>query len=248
MAEKDPTAPHGLKLALEDYPHAADGLLLWDAIEDFVDEYISIYYDDSKQIQEDRELQTWWHEIRTVGHQDKEDEPWWPVLETKTDLVNVVSTMIWTCSCHHAAANFGQYSYAGYMPNRPAHVRRFIPEEGEAEWEEFLKHPERFLLSMLPDRPNATVQMLVTACLATHSRDEEYLGERKPHWTGDHAALRAFAKFSKAIEAAEREMQSRNSNPKLKVRHGAGVIPYDLLQPKSGPGITGRGVPNSITI
>ncbi|KAL0371163.1 UNVERIFIED_CONTAM: Linoleate 13S-lipoxygenase 2-1, chloroplastic [Sesamum angustifolium] len=32
MAVEDPTAPHGLKLTIEDYPYANDGLLIWDAI------------------------------------------------------------------------------------------------------------------------------------------------------------------------------------------------------------------------
>lgn len=248
MAEEDPTAPNGVRLTVEDYPHAQDGLSLWNAIETFVGEYLDIYYTDSEQVQGDTELQAWWREIRTVGHKDKENEPWWPSLDTKAELVRVLCTIIWTCSCHHASVNFGQYTYAGFMPNRPVHARRFIPEEGGDDWEEFLQNPDKFLLSMLPDQPNSTVQMLVTASLATHSRDEEYIGVRKQHWTGDERALKAFEKFSKAIDEVQDEIDRRNRDPNLKLRRGAATIPYLLLRPTSEPGITGQGVPNSISI
>ncbi|KAK9231775.1 hypothetical protein WN943_022015 [Citrus x changshan-huyou] len=58
IAVPDPTQPDGLKLLIEDYPYAADGLLIWSAIEDW-----------------------------------------------------------------HAALNFGQCPYGGYVPNRPPLMR-----------------------------------------------------------------------------------------------------------------------------
>ncbi|KAH1087361.1 hypothetical protein GYH30_018769 [Glycine max] len=32
VAVKDPSAPHGVRLLIEDYPYASDGLEIWDAI------------------------------------------------------------------------------------------------------------------------------------------------------------------------------------------------------------------------
>ncbi|KAK6164233.1 hypothetical protein DH2020_001097 [Rehmannia glutinosa] len=68
MAVEDPNAPHGLKLTIEDYPYASDGLLLWDAIKQWVTDYVTYYYPEANLIQSDTELQAWWTEIRTVGH------------------------------------------------------------------------------------------------------------------------------------------------------------------------------------
>ena len=119
MAVEDPTAEHGLKLSIEDYPFANDGLILWDAIKQWVRDYVNHYYPDSSLAESDKELQDWWTEVRTKGHADKKDEPWWPVLKTPDDLVNVLTTIIWVAAGHHAAVNFGQYVYAGYFPNRP---------------------------------------------------------------------------------------------------------------------------------
>ncbi|KAG5517632.1 hypothetical protein RHGRI_038133 [Rhododendron griersonianum] len=116
MAVEDPTAPHGLKLTIEDYPYASDGLLLWDAIKQWVTDYVKHYYPDSALVESDKERQAWWTEIRTVGHADKKDESWWPKLKTVDVLVGILTTMIWVTSGHHSAVNYGQYDFAGYFP------------------------------------------------------------------------------------------------------------------------------------
>ena len=36
-------------------------------------------------------------------------------------------------SAHHAAVNFGQYGYTGYMPNKASYVAHAIPEKGTKE-------------------------------------------------------------------------------------------------------------------
>ena len=56
-----------LKLLLEDYPYADDGMLLWNAVEKWVGSYLALYYDDSvddKKVANDVELQAWWTEIK----------------------------------------------------------------------------------------------------------------------------------------------------------------------------------------
>ncbi|GFZ20737.1 lipoxygenase 2 [Actinidia rufa] len=124
MAVEDPTAPHGLKLTIEDYPFANDGLILWDAIKQWVTDYVNHYYPDASLVESDHELQKWWTEIRTVGHGDKKDEPWWPKLKSPEDLIGILTTMIWVASGHHSAVNFGQYDFAGYFPNRPTIAKK----------------------------------------------------------------------------------------------------------------------------
>ncbi|KAL2937417.1 Linoleate 13S-lipoxygenase 2-1 chloroplastic, partial [Bienertia sinuspersici] len=114
MAVEDPSAPHGLKLIIEDYPYASDGLELWSILKKWVTDYVNHYYLDPTLVKSDEELQAWWTEVRNVGHGDKKDEPWWPNLETPQDLIHIITTIIWVTSGHHAAANFGQFDYAAY--------------------------------------------------------------------------------------------------------------------------------------
>ncbi|GMH00077.1 hypothetical protein Nepgr_001916 [Nepenthes gracilis] len=251
MAVKDPSAPHGLKLTIEDYPYANDGLLLWDSIKQWVTDYVNHYYPEPCLIESDQELQAWWTEIRTTGHADKKDEPWWPSLKTPEDLVGILTTMVWVASGHHAAVNFGQYAYAGYFPNRPTIARTKMPTEDptEEEFKFFLAKPEVALLKCFPSQIQATKVMAVLDVLSNHSPDEEYLGEQtEPSWAAEPDINAAFERFSGRLKEMEGIIDQRNQDLTLKNRSGAGIVPYELLKPFSKPGVTGMGVPTSISI
>ncbi|XP_047317980.1 linoleate 13S-lipoxygenase 2-1, chloroplastic-like [Impatiens glandulifera] len=251
LAVEDPSAPHGLKLAIEDYPFANDGLLIWDAIKQWVTDYVNFYYPESKLVQDDTELQSWWEEIKTVGHGDKSGETWWPELNTQDDLIGILTTIIWVPSGHHAAVNFGQYPYAGYFPNRPTIARTKMPSEiQESEyWKNFIANPIGALLQCFPSQQQATTVMAVLDVLSNHSVDEEYIGGKiEPSWEEEGVIKAAFERYSRRVKEIEGIIDARNLDLSLKHRSGAGVVPYELLKPFSKPGVTGMGVPNSISI
>ncbi|CAH1441948.1 unnamed protein product [Lactuca virosa] len=251
MAVEDPTEPHGLKLTIEDYPFANDGLLLWDAIKQWVTSFVNNYYPQERLVASDEELQAWWHEIRTVGHGDKKDEPWWPQLKTQDDLIGIVSTIIWVASGQHSAVNFGQYEYSGYFPNRPTIARTKMPNDDptDKEWQAFLDRPEAVLLKCFPSKSQATKVMAILNVLSAHSSDEEYIGKNvEGPFEVEPAIKAACEEFRQRILEMEGIINSRNADHNLRNRSGAGVLPYKLLEPFSEPGVTGKGVPNSISI
>lgn len=251
MAVEDPTAPHGLKLTIEDYPYANDGLLLWDAIKQWVTDYVAHFYQESSLVLSDTELQAWWTEIRTVGHGDKKDEPWWPDLKTPEDLIGILTTIIWVASGHHAAVNFGQFDFGAYFPNRPTIARTQMPTEDpdDEEKQQFLERPEEFLLKCFPSQVQATVVMAILDVLSNHSPDEEYIGEQiQPYWADDKVLKAAFERFNGRLKEIEGMIDGRNADTSLMNRAGAGVVPYELLKPYSEAGVTSKGVPNSISI
>ncbi|KAF8393629.1 hypothetical protein HHK36_021874 [Tetracentron sinense] len=250
VAIADPSQPHGLKLLIEDYPYASDGLLVWSSIEKWVGTYVNRYYPDSGSIRDDTELQAWYSESINVGHADLRHESWWPTLANVDDLISILTTLIWLVSAQHAALNFGQYPYGGYVPNRPPLMRRLVPDENDPEYANFLADPQRFFLTSMPSLLQATKYMAVVDSLSTHSPDEEYIGERQQPsiWSGDAEIIDAFYGFSAEIGRIEKEIERRNGDPSLRNRCGAGVLPYELLAPSSEPGVTCRGVPNSISI
>eukprot|EP00246_Nothoceros_aenigmaticus_P002326 TRINITY_DN13175_c0_g1_i4.p1 TRINITY_DN13175_c0_g1~~TRINITY_DN13175_c0_g1_i4.p1 ORF type:complete len:416 (+),score=55.37 TRINITY_DN13175_c0_g1_i4:302-1549(+) len=249
MAEvtDDPSCPGGVKLVIEDYPYAKDGLEIWDAIARWVKTYVQIIYEGSDEaVQGDSELQAFWHEAVTVGHGDLADQAWWPKLDSVSSLESVLTSLIWTAGPKHAAVNFGQYAYAGYMPNRCSMVRRLIPEEGSSEHQEVLADPEKFLLSALATESVTAISLLTTEVLSNHSVDEEYLGQRSAsNWTSNPAVQAAFAVFGEEIKAIGKRIKQRNADSSLFHRRGPANVPYTLLYPTSTPGVTGRGVPNS---
>lgn len=251
MAVEDPTAPHGVKLTIDDYPYATDGLLLWDTIKEWVTDYVTHYYTESSLVESDNELQQWWTEIRMLGHGDKKDEPWWPELKTQDDLIKICTTIIWVASGHHAAVNFGQFDFAGYFPNRPTTARINMPTEDpdDNEKAKFMDRPEEFLLDCFPSQAQATKVMAILDVLSTHSPDEEYIGEEiQPYWAENNIIKAAFERFSGKLKQIEGIIDARNADTNCKNRAGAGVVPYELLKPYSGPGVTGQGIPNSISI
>jgi len=81
MAVKDISAPHGLRLAIEDYPYVVVGLEIWNALNMWVRDYVSLYYSEDDAVQQDTELQTWWKEVVEKGHGDLKAAQW-PKLQT----------------------------------------------------------------------------------------------------------------------------------------------------------------------
>ncbi|GAY49890.1 hypothetical protein CUMW_122500 [Citrus unshiu] len=251
MAAEDPCSPHGLKLTIEDYPYAKDGLDLWDILKKWVTDYVNHYYPNQSLVESDEELQAWWTEIRTVGHGDKEDEPWWPVLKTPQDLIETITTIIWVTSGQHAAVNFGQYTYAGYFPNRPAITRLNMPDEDKSNeiWKIFNEKPDNALLHTFPNPTQATKVMLILSLLSCHSPDEEFLGkDMEPAWGEDPEIKVAFEEFRGRLMELEGTINERNGDINLKNRNGAGVVPYNLLKPFWKDGDKEKGVPYSISI
>ena len=251
---EDSTQPNNIRLLIKDYPYAVDGLAIWSAIENWVNDYCSIYYANDAAVQTDEELQAWWKEIREVGHGDKKHETWWPVMHNLSTLVQTCTTIIWIASALHAAVNFGQFPYAGYLPNRPTVSRRFMPKPGTKEYKELEVNPDRAFLRTITNQWQTLLGVSLIEVLSRHSSDEVYLGQRdSAEWTKDQKALEAFRKFGDRLINIEYNIKAMNENPGMKNRTGPVEMPYTLLYPNTSDfsregGLTGRGVPNSISI
>ncbi|KAH9301871.1 hypothetical protein KI387_013454, partial [Taxus chinensis] len=255
VAVVDDSMPHGLKLMIEDYPYAVDGLEIWSAIQTWVGEYLSIYYSSDELVRGDTELQAWWHEIRNVGHADKKEETWWFNMETIAELEKTLTTIIWVASALHAATNFGQYAYSGYMPNRPAVSRRFIPEEGTEDFEELVNSRDTAFLKTVSNKFQATMGMSIIEILSRHSTDEVYLGQSaSPRgWTCEERVLNAFDRFGGRLMEIEKNISERNEDKAFNNRRGPAQVAYTLLYPNTSDvsgkgGMTGKGIPNSVSI
>uniref|UniRef100_A0A0A0LLR6 Lipoxygenase n=1 Tax=Cucumis sativus TaxID=3659 RepID=A0A0A0LLR6_CUCSA len=249
MAIEDSNSPHGLRLVIEDYPYAVDGLEIWSAIKTWVTDYCSFYYKTDEAVRNDPELQSWWKELREEGHGDKKDEPWWPKMQNIEELIDTCAIIIWIASALHAAVNFGQYPYAGYLPNRPTISRKFMPEEGTPEYKELETNPEKAFLRTITAQLQTLLGIASIEILSRHSSDEVYLGQRdSPKWTADKEALDAFEKFGKKLAEIEDGITKRNEDLTLRNRVGPVFMPYTLLYPSSEEGLTGKGIPNSVSI
>ncbi|KAK8709596.1 hypothetical protein V6N13_060610 [Hibiscus sabdariffa] len=233
MAVPDSSSPHGLKLMIKDYPYAVDGL----------------------EICQTRRRAP----IMVVGDQKRrprrsENSSWWPEMNTTADLIQTCTIIIWIASAFHAAVNFGQYPYAGYLPNRPTVSRRFMPEPDTDEYEELKKDPDLAFLKTITAQFQTLLGVSLIEVLSRHSTDEIYLGQRDTaEWTTDDEPLAAFERFGKKLVEIEKRIMERNSDGRLKNRAGPVKMPYMLMYPNTSDysregGLTGKGIPNSISI
>ncbi|XP_058745333.1 linoleate 9S-lipoxygenase-like [Vicia villosa] len=250
VAVEDPASPHGLRLLIEDYPYASDGLEIWDAIKSWVEEYVNFYYKSDAAVAQDYELQAFWKEVVEVGHGDLKDATWWFKMQTRAELIEACTILIWIASALHAAVNFGQYPYGGYILNRPTKSRRLMPEKGSAEYDELSKNFQKAYLKTITPKKDALTDLTILEVLSRHASDEQYLGQRNEGelWTSDSLPLEAFKRFGRKLAEIEQKLVERNNDESLRNRYGPVKMPYTLLYPSSEEGLTCRGIPNSISI
>lgn len=175
-------------------------------------------------------------------------------MHTVKELTKTCTTVIWVASALHAAVNFGQYPYAGYLPNRPTVSRQPMPEPGTETYEELKENPDKVFLKTITSQLQTILGISLIEILSRHSSDEVYLGQRDtPEWTSDEKALDAFDRFRERLIRIEDRIKSMNADPSLKNRNGPVKFPYTLLYPNTSDeskigGLVPKGIPNSVSI
>jgi len=96
---------------LPDYPYRDDALLVWNAISRWVGEYVAAYYANDADVTGDYELKAWATELAQSG-KIKGFRP----ITSRSQLVTVVTAIIFNVSAQHAAVNFPQSSTMTYAP------------------------------------------------------------------------------------------------------------------------------------
>ncbi|MGK7912523.1 MAG: lipoxygenase family protein [Synechococcus sp.] len=131
------------------YPYRDDALLIWDAIHDWVEAYITIYYATDEAVQADDRLQNWAQEVvafdggRLYGFGDAEDG----AITSVAYLVDAVTMIIFTASAQHAAVNFPQKGIMSFVPAMPTAgyypAEKIGPETTEEDWFKLLPPMEQ---------------------------------------------------------------------------------------------------------
>jgi arachidonate 15-lipoxygenase len=102
------------------YPYRDDGKLIWDAIHQWVKEYLDVFYTSDKSVEADASLQNWARELHELGHCNIGEELEGSIrIKTLDYLVEAISTIILTASAQHAAVNFSQSGLMTYAPAFP---------------------------------------------------------------------------------------------------------------------------------
>jgi arachidonate 15-lipoxygenase len=135
--------------ALPDYPYRDDALLVWNAIAQWVGDYVATYYLSDADVTGDYELKAWATELATSGKVHG-----FRAITTRAQLIDVLTAIIFNASAQHAAVNFPQYSVMTYAPFSAGTEGTPAPAgsagQNEASWSQ-----------MLPSRLAAQEQILL---------------------------------------------------------------------------------------
>ncbi|BAY73714.1 lipoxygenase [Nostoc linckia NIES-25] len=203
---------------LPEYPYRDDGLLIWNAIHQWVRAYLSSYYISEQQILADQALQNWAKELisQQGGRLQNFGEDASGRIKTLDYLVDAVSTIIFTASAQHAAVNFAQGELMSYAPAFP--LASYSPAPTNP-------HEQGDFMSMLPSLEQARTQLKVTYLLGSVYYTQ--LGQySNSYFKSKPQISSALATFQNQLKAIEQEITKRNRTR---------IMPYKFLLPSQIP-------------
>lgn len=208
---------------LPNYPYRDDGLLIWNAIYEWVASYLTLFYADDSSVQNDAVIQAWIQDLTApdggqmtgIGERATEDSP--VTIQTLTYLIEAVTLIIFTASANHAAVNFPQASFMTYMPNMPLAGYREAPKTT-------VGISEQDYLDLLPPLCQAESQMNMTYLLG--SVYYTTLGNYGKSYFSDNRVQDLLKVFHEKLFDIELEIAARNE---------ARPIEYDVLRPSRIP-------------
>lgn len=196
-----------------DYPYRDDALLVWKAIEGWVEDYASVYYNDDAAVRADAELQAWIGDLVSPqaaglsGLGQTEDGT--TGLFTFDYLVQVLTMVIYTASAQHAAVNFPQRTEMAYSPAMPlaAYAPPPLRTSGPAS--------ERETLDTLPPLEAALLGLATLTGLGGvyFTRLGEYdrhQGLKAPQYFSNPRVQQALEAFQGELARIERQIGERN--------------------------------------
>lgn len=206
---------------LPDYPYRDDALLVWQAIHEWVQGYVGLYYADDAAVAADTELAAWTQDIAGEG-QLKGFGP----VQTRHQLVDCLAMVLFTASAQHAAVNFPQ-----------AAVMEFAPAVTGALWQapplEQHGHSRHEWLAAMPPSNLALKQLEVLYLLGSlHYRPlGTYLSRDFPYpaWFTDPKVTAnegPLVRFQAALMQVEERIAERNAERR---------VAYPFLLPSKVP-------------
>jgi len=142
---------------LPGYLYRDYGFMVWDALKRYTASVIDQIYKRDEDVKNDIDLQRWAFEIGSVDMGNLKGFP--DHFHTKKDLIETVTTFIFTASAQHSAVNFGQFDFYGFIPYRPLALTQPMPENVRTiTWE--------YVMSALPNLKRTLDQMTITYLLS----------------------------------------------------------------------------------
>lgn len=198
------------KDALPSFAYRDDALVLCDAIDRWVQTYVSIAYAEDAQIAQDKELRAWFDELRSAQGGRLSGLP--AAINTRTELARLLALIVYTASVFHASVNYTQADWMGWTPNQATSMYG-SPEQSFASDDESFQ-------GLLPPLEISEKQ-LAFMWQQSQVRDN-VLGQYPDDHFQDPRVLPALERFQADLLMAQRTIDSRQALRPL---------PYPYLSP-----------------
>ncbi|KAL1276665.1 hypothetical protein QQF64_036288 [Cirrhinus molitorella] len=209
---------------MEDVPnyyYRDDGMKIWEAINCFVSAVVKIYYDSDEAVQKDVEIQGF---VKDVAFGMKNSDNFPKSLESREQLVEYLTVVIFTASAQHAAVNFGQFDWYGWIPNSPSTMSKPPPQQKD-------KVDMKYIMESLPDRRTSSKLLGTVWALTRTEQNERFLGMYPDMYFTEQPVKEAIKRFCHKLEEVKNTIKSRNEEL---------TLPYCYLSPDK--------IPNSVAI
>ncbi|MEH2462175.1 lipoxygenase family protein [Nostoc sp.] len=183
------------------YPYRDDALLVWDAIHQWVSDYLNLYYTMNEDIQKDTALQAWAAEISAYDGGRIPDFGEDGRIKTLNYLIDATTLIIFTASAQHAAVNFPQKDLMSYGPAIP--MAGYLPAST-------LKREvtEQDYLNLLPPLDQAQRQYNLLSLLGSVYYNK--LGEYQQRYFTDQKVKPLLQAFQINLQQVEHTIKQRN--------------------------------------
>ncbi|XP_074652900.1 allene oxide synthase-lipoxygenase protein-like [Tubulanus polymorphus] len=191
---------------LPDYHYRDDAVLIFDLIKVYVEEIVNHYYKTDDAVVADHELQAWGAEL-AAPHADGagcgiQGVPGDGKFEKKSDLVQLLNTIVYICSAGYAAANYAQYETYAFPPNYPTILNGKPPSDKKAL-------TERAIVDAIPSIEQSLDVMVVTQLLS--KRVSKALGDFDVLYIYEPEALKIVQKFKDGLKKVSVALKERNA-------------------------------------
>jgi arachidonate 5-lipoxygenase len=141
-------------------------------------------------------------------------------IDSIDQLVDICTSVMYTCSFTHAAVNFSQWDYYSYCPNRPLIMRKPAPTK---------KVPvtEKDVIDALPSVGQAAQTMATGWTLSQFSKEEVFVGHYITDMMITPAEIAALQDLRSELRAMGRQIENRNAK--------LGVKAYPYMHPERVP-------------
>lgn len=210
---------------LGDFPYRDDGLLVWKALEEYVSQYVGIYYKSNRDIREDFELQNWIQALqRPISEKGFGVASLPPRLTNRDQLIDLLTQIIFTAGPQHSAIAWIQYQYMAFIPNMPGAIYQAIPTiKG-------IIRDENSLTSFLPGVEATFAQVNVMAVIGT-KQDPKAFTDFGVNSFQDFRAIGVLRRLQDRLKGLETVIEQRN---KRRIECYPAFLPSRMANSTSG--------------